>query len=200
MVNNLLGAVAMAAFAEGAALVRRSAFRARRSSIRSWADRWSRRSSPGKRAKIERETYEPDFSLRWMQKDLHLAAISGYEAGVALPVVNVTKEIYRMAMREVTPIWTTGRSTRSSLAQRHHAFMTRIHHEQLIARTTSDSPMATGLLSGAGRPVRVVPASRAGEAIRGQANGERLKSPPPPGFIGTSPSWYWLASSCAIVS
>jgi 3-hydroxyisobutyrate dehydrogenase/glyoxylate/succinic semialdehyde reductase len=54
----------------------------------------------GKRAKIERDDYEPDFSMRWMQKDLHLAAVSGYEAGVPLPVVNVTKEIYRMAMRD----------------------------------------------------------------------------------------------------
>jgi hypothetical protein len=29
-----------------------------------------------------------------------LALISGYEAGVPMPVVNVTKEIYRLAMRE----------------------------------------------------------------------------------------------------
>ena len=35
----------------------------------------------------------------WMQKDLHLASVSAYEAGVAMPVVNVTKEIYRLAMR-----------------------------------------------------------------------------------------------------
>jgi len=38
--------------------------------------------------------------MRLMQKDLHLASISGYEAGVALPVVNVTKEMYRLAMSE----------------------------------------------------------------------------------------------------
>ena len=53
-----------------------------------------------KRAKIERDDYEADFSMRWMQKDLHLASISGYEAGVPLPVVNATKELYRLAMRE----------------------------------------------------------------------------------------------------
>jgi 3-hydroxyisobutyrate dehydrogenase-like beta-hydroxyacid dehydrogenase len=35
-----------------------------------------------------------------MQKDLHLASVSAYEAGVAMPVVNVTKEIYRLAMGE----------------------------------------------------------------------------------------------------
>jgi 3-hydroxyisobutyrate dehydrogenase/glyoxylate/succinic semialdehyde reductase len=38
--------------------------------------------------------------MRWMQKDLHLASVSAYEAGVAMPVVNVTKELYRLAMRE----------------------------------------------------------------------------------------------------
>jgi 3-hydroxyisobutyrate dehydrogenase-like beta-hydroxyacid dehydrogenase len=53
-----------------------------------------------KRAKIEQDDYEADFSMRWMQKDLHLASISGYEAGVPLPVVNATKEIYQLAMRE----------------------------------------------------------------------------------------------------
>ena len=38
--------------------------------------------------------------MRWIQKDLHLASVSGYEAGVAMPVVNVAKEIYRLAMRQ----------------------------------------------------------------------------------------------------
>jgi 3-hydroxyisobutyrate dehydrogenase-like beta-hydroxyacid dehydrogenase len=100
MVNNLLGAVAMAAFAEGAALG--EALGVPRQTIFD-----TLLGGPmvapivaGKRTKFERDAYEPDFSMRWMQKDLHLAAISGYEAGVALPVVNVTKEIYLMAMRE----------------------------------------------------------------------------------------------------
>jgi 3-hydroxyisobutyrate dehydrogenase-like beta-hydroxyacid dehydrogenase len=100
MVNNLLGAVAMAAFAEGAALG--EALGVPRQTIFD-----TLLGGPmvapvvaGKRAKIERDDYGADFSMRWMQKDLHLAAISGYEAGVPLPVVNVTKEIYRMAMRE----------------------------------------------------------------------------------------------------
>ena len=51
-----------------------------------------------KRTRIDRNEYEDaDFSLRWIQKDLHLASVSGYEAGVAMPVVNVAKEIYRLA-------------------------------------------------------------------------------------------------------
>jgi 3-hydroxyisobutyrate dehydrogenase/glyoxylate/succinic semialdehyde reductase len=52
-----------------------------------------------KREKIESGNYEAEFPLRWMQKDMHLASVSAYEAGVALPVANVTKEIYRLAMR-----------------------------------------------------------------------------------------------------
>jgi 3-hydroxyisobutyrate dehydrogenase/glyoxylate/succinic semialdehyde reductase len=52
-----------------------------------------------KREKIESGDYEAEFSLRWMQKDMHLASVSAYEAGVAMPLTNVTKEIYRLAMR-----------------------------------------------------------------------------------------------------
>src|SRR2546430_74181 len=53
----------------------------------------------GKREKIERENYDPEFPLRWMQKDLNLTSVSAYESGVAMPVTNVAKEIYRLAMR-----------------------------------------------------------------------------------------------------
>jgi 3-hydroxyisobutyrate dehydrogenase/glyoxylate/succinic semialdehyde reductase len=35
-----------------------------------------------------------------MQKDMHLASVSAYEAGVAMPLANVTKEMYRLAMRD----------------------------------------------------------------------------------------------------
>ncbi|MEY2492926.1 MAG: 3-hydroxyisobutyrate dehydrogenase [Verrucomicrobiota bacterium] len=53
-----------------------------------------------KREKIESGNYEPEFPLRWMQKDMHLASVSAYEVGVAMPLANVTKEIYRLAMRD----------------------------------------------------------------------------------------------------
>ncbi len=52
-----------------------------------------------KREKIESGNYEAEFPLRWMQKDMHLTAVSAYEAGVAMPLTNVTKEVYRLAMR-----------------------------------------------------------------------------------------------------
>src|SRR4029077_16017032 len=53
-----------------------------------------------KRDKINKRDYEPEFPLRWMQKDLHLAAVSAFEAGVAMPLTNVAKEMYRLAMRD----------------------------------------------------------------------------------------------------
>src|SRR6266478_6496848 len=53
-----------------------------------------------KREKIEKENYEAEFPLRWMQKDMHLATVSAYEAGVAMPLTNVAKEMYRLAMRD----------------------------------------------------------------------------------------------------
>jgi 3-hydroxyisobutyrate dehydrogenase-like beta-hydroxyacid dehydrogenase len=53
-----------------------------------------------KRAGIEKGNYEAEFPLRWMQKDMHLATVSAYEAGVAMPLTNIAKEIYRLAMRD----------------------------------------------------------------------------------------------------
>jgi 3-hydroxyisobutyrate dehydrogenase/glyoxylate/succinic semialdehyde reductase len=54
-----------------------------------------------KRQRIENEDFEDaDFLLRWLQKDLHLASVSAYETGVSMPLTNVAKEIYRLAIRE----------------------------------------------------------------------------------------------------
>jgi 3-hydroxyisobutyrate dehydrogenase-like beta-hydroxyacid dehydrogenase len=53
-----------------------------------------------KREKIETGNYEAEFPLRWMQKDLHLASVSAFESGVAMPVTNAAKELYRLAMME----------------------------------------------------------------------------------------------------
>ena len=53
-----------------------------------------------KREKIESGDYEAEFPLRWMQKDMHLASVSAYESGVAMPLTNAAKELYRLAMRE----------------------------------------------------------------------------------------------------
>jgi 3-hydroxyisobutyrate dehydrogenase/glyoxylate/succinic semialdehyde reductase len=54
-----------------------------------------------KRERIENGNYEPaDFLLRWLQKDLHLAAVSAYETGAAMPLTNAAKELYRLAIRD----------------------------------------------------------------------------------------------------
>ncbi|MGB2960223.1 MAG: NAD-binding protein [Bacteroidota bacterium] len=52
-----------------------------------------------KKEKLEREEYEPEFSLQWMQKDLQMTSMAAFEAGVPMPVSNVVKEIYRLAIR-----------------------------------------------------------------------------------------------------
>jgi 3-hydroxyisobutyrate dehydrogenase-like beta-hydroxyacid dehydrogenase len=53
-----------------------------------------------KRKKIESGNYEAEFPLRWQQKDLHLASVSAFESGVAMPVTNAAKELYRLAMTD----------------------------------------------------------------------------------------------------
>ena len=53
-----------------------------------------------KRQNIETGSYETAFPLRWMQKDLQLAAVSAYENGVAMPMENAAKETYAMAVRQ----------------------------------------------------------------------------------------------------
>ena len=53
-----------------------------------------------KREKIESGNYEAEFPLRWLQKDMHLASVSAYESGVAMPLTNAAKELYRLAMRD----------------------------------------------------------------------------------------------------
>jgi 3-hydroxyisobutyrate dehydrogenase/glyoxylate/succinic semialdehyde reductase len=53
-----------------------------------------------KRERIESGDYESaDFPLRWLQKDLHLAAVSAWDSGVAMPVTNAAKETYGLAIR-----------------------------------------------------------------------------------------------------
>ena len=100
MVINLLIGNAMAAFAEGMALgeglgISREVLFDSLLGMPAVAPFLA-----AKRDKIERGNYDPEFPLRWMQKDLHLASVSAYETDVAMPVTNATKEVYRLAMRE----------------------------------------------------------------------------------------------------
>ena len=50
-----------------------------------------------KQALIDQGDFEAHFPLRWMRKDLHLAAQSAYEQETALPALNAIKEIYALA-------------------------------------------------------------------------------------------------------
>lgn len=52
-----------------------------------------------KRQKIEQDAYEPQFPLKWMHKDLHLAGQTAYEQGVPVPLASAAEEVYALAVR-----------------------------------------------------------------------------------------------------
>jgi len=52
-----------------------------------------------KRSKIEGNKFDTEFPLQWMHKDLQLAADTAYDAGVAMPMSNLAKEIYALAVK-----------------------------------------------------------------------------------------------------
>ena len=52
-----------------------------------------------KKDKIESGTFDVEFPLQWMYKDLQLASDTAYEAGVAMPASNVVKELFALAVR-----------------------------------------------------------------------------------------------------
>ena len=52
-----------------------------------------------KKEKIVREDFEPEFPMRWLQKDLVMVSQTAYEHGVAMPVANAAKEVYQLAVR-----------------------------------------------------------------------------------------------------
>ena len=51
-----------------------------------------------KRSKIENGFYDTEFPLQWMRKDLQMAAQTGYEQNVPMPLTNVAKEVYAQAV------------------------------------------------------------------------------------------------------
>lgn len=51
----------------------------------------------GKKENIQSDTYETEFPLKWMQKDLQLASLCGYETDTPLPAVNAVKEVFALA-------------------------------------------------------------------------------------------------------
>ena len=98
MVVNVLLGNAMAAFAEGMALGQGLGI-SRKVLLDSLLN--TPVAAPflaSKRQKIESGSYEAEFPLRWQQKDLHLAAVSAFDSGVAMPITNAAKELYRLAI------------------------------------------------------------------------------------------------------
>jgi 3-hydroxyisobutyrate dehydrogenase-like beta-hydroxyacid dehydrogenase len=49
---------------------------------------------------IKKDDYEVQFPLEWMQKDLHLAAISAYELNQPLYLANLAKELFAEATKK----------------------------------------------------------------------------------------------------
>ena len=99
MVNNLLLAGAMAAFSE--AMVLGEAL-----GIPSEVLFDTLAKSPVaapflalKRPLIESGTFETQFPLKWMHKDLQLASVTAYECGVAMPGMHAVKESFALAVR-----------------------------------------------------------------------------------------------------
>ncbi len=100
MVNNVILAQAMVAFSE--AIVLGEALGIARDQLFN-----TLLSSPVtapflamKRSKIEEDKFDPEFPLQWMHKDLQLASDTAYEAEVALPMSNLAKEIYGLAVKK----------------------------------------------------------------------------------------------------
>jgi 3-hydroxyisobutyrate dehydrogenase/glyoxylate/succinic semialdehyde reductase len=54
----------------------------------------------GKQDLIADGTFDPAFPLKWMAKDLHLATLSAYEQGVAMPGAALAEQIYALAARQ----------------------------------------------------------------------------------------------------
>ena len=100
MVNNLLLAASMAAFAEALVLGESMGIEQARLLEILAASPLVAPYLAGKRAKLERGDYAPEFPLQWMQKDLFLAAVSAQETGVALPLASAAKEAYGLAARD----------------------------------------------------------------------------------------------------
>ncbi|MHB1686513.1 MAG: NAD(P)-dependent oxidoreductase [Ignavibacteriaceae bacterium] len=53
----------------------------------------------GKRNKILKDNFDPEFPLQWMLKDLHLALKTAYENNLPLPLTGSTKEIFSLAKK-----------------------------------------------------------------------------------------------------
>ena len=54
----------------------------------------------GKKEKLLTGEFDTEFPLKWMQKDVHLATLTAFDTGAAMPIANATKEAYQLAVRQ----------------------------------------------------------------------------------------------------
>lgn len=52
-----------------------------------------------KRNNLEQDSYEASFPLKWIQKDMQMVSNAAYDTGIAMPIANLTKEIYQLGAR-----------------------------------------------------------------------------------------------------
>ena len=52
-----------------------------------------------KRASLEQDDYEVSFPLKWIHKDMHMITKAAYDVGAPMPVANLTKELYQLAVQ-----------------------------------------------------------------------------------------------------
>lgn len=100
MVVNLILGQAMAAFSEGMQLGQALGF-SKETLFNVLLD--GPVTSPflkGKKDKLVSGKFEPEFPLKLMQKDFQLAALTGYENNIPLPLTNAAKEIYALAVKQ----------------------------------------------------------------------------------------------------
>lgn len=97
LVNNLVMGLSMYAFTEGLVLAESLGIKKEEVFDLMEGSPIAAQMAMLKKDKICNENFSPEFPLQWLQKDLHLAAQSAYEAGIALPGTNATKEIFALA-------------------------------------------------------------------------------------------------------
>ncbi len=100
MVSNLLLGEAMAAFAEGIVLGQSLGIPQEKLFGLLLGGPVVAPFTTAKAAKIGSQDFSTEFPLRWMHKDLNLVSATAYAQGVALPLVNVAKEVYGLAIRQ----------------------------------------------------------------------------------------------------
>ena len=98
VVNHML-ATAMAAFAEGAALGQALGIPQETLFAVLIGGATAAPFLAGKQTMFETGDYETQFPLKWMQKDLHMAAEAAFDAGVPMLVSNAAKELFQLAAR-----------------------------------------------------------------------------------------------------